>query len=88
MSEPVFFGVVRHHGREEPRRFFEIVPPCYSDKARLRELVYCTRLDILLNGDGMINAPLDDLMKVYRRLKERGKLPPEDRGVKPKKEGG
>jgi len=36
----------------------------------------------------MINAPLDDLMKVYRRLKERGKLPPEDRGVKPKKEGG
>ena len=47
------------------------------------ELVYCTRLDSLPNGDAMINAPLVDLMRVYYKLLAAGKLPPRDTGMKP-----
>lgn len=81
---PVYFAVVKQWGRESPRKFFETIPQSLLTKERARELIYCTRLDTLPNGETMITAPLDDLMKVYLRLKAAGKLPPEDRGIKPK----
>jgi hypothetical protein len=74
----VYFGVVRWNGGDSPRRFHDEVP-----RELLRKqspLVYCTRLDNLPNGDAMINAPLDELMRVYTYLRDRDKLPAEDRG--------
>lgn len=83
MSERVYFGVIRWNGAEQPRLFFDIVP---NDlQRRGSPLVYCTRLDNMPNGEQMITAPLAYLFAVYRRLRDRGKLPAEDRGIKPKK---
>lgn len=76
----VYFGIVVVNGREYPRLIYDELI-----KVERKRLVYCTRLDTLAGGDRMIVTPLADLMLVYERLKARSKLPPEDRGVPPKK---
>jgi hypothetical protein len=78
MSDAVYFGVIRWNGGESPRRFYDEVPRELLRKGA--PLVYCTRLDTLPNGDAMVNAPLDHLMRVYVYLRDRNKLPAEDRG--------
>jgi hypothetical protein len=82
MTEPVYFAVVRRNGVESPRLFFERVPPDFLRKDS--PLVYCTRLDTLPGAMRMITSPLDDLFWLYRKLRDRGKLPVENRGPKPK----
>lgn len=81
MTEPVYFAVVRRHGRESPQLFFDIVPPVLLKKEN-RELVYCTRLDTLPGGAALSLEPLSVLFQMYRAMLKAGKLPPDQRGAK------
>ena len=83
-TEPVFFGVIRRNGVESPRLFYDIVP---SELLRKNSpLIYCTRLDTMPSGDRLITESLDRLFVVWLHLRKVNKLPPEDRGKKPKAE--
>jgi hypothetical protein len=76
--EPVYFGVIRNHGVETPRLFYERVPPDLLKKGS--RLVYCTRLDTLPAGDRLVSQSLARLFEVYQRLRDAGRLPVENRG--------
>jgi hypothetical protein len=86
MTEAVYFAVVKWLNRERPQRFHDLVPPGLTKRGS--PLVYCTRLDTLPDGDRLIQTPLWKLMVTYRAMKKAGKLPPENRGPKPRTEGG
>ena len=78
MSEPVYFAVIRHHGRETPRLYFDVLP-------KLPEMVYCTRLNWVPGGEAWSELPLYKLMMVYRMLKRAKNLPPDLRAIGTKK---
>lgn len=75
MAEAVYFAVVRQHGVNSPRKFFEFLPRSFAG-----ELVYCTRLDKLPAADALIAAPLDQLMRLYEAMRRDGTLPADNRG--------
>jgi hypothetical protein len=77
VSNPVYFVVVRRHGRTSPRLIYDRLPAWMTGKrAALDGLVFAYRLDILPDADRWLARDLDTLWTIYRRRETAGTLPP------------
>lgn len=75
---PAYFIVATRHGREYASISHDELP------AKIRNLVYVVRLDVLPNAAELVRASTGQLYAVYCRLRDRGKLPPRWEPPKPK----
>ncbi|HJQ59438.1 MAG TPA: hypothetical protein VJ890_21200 [Vineibacter sp.] len=82
-GSPVYFGIVMSHGVERPQLFYDEVPRALLVKRS--PLVYCCRLDKIC-ANVQIALTVRDIYAVYRGWKADGKLPPDERGERPKAE--
>jgi hypothetical protein len=79
MTEPVYFVVEAHHGREYATVHHEHLQ--LGD----RKLVYTLRLDKLPNPERWTQMPLAELYALYCKLRDAGQLPPPNIADAPKK---
>ena len=72
-----YFGIVMRHGQEMPQVFYDEVPRPLLVKGT--PLVYCCRI-----SEALSKLPVRDIHAVYRGWKADGKLPPDERGARPR----
>lgn len=84
MSGPVYFGIVLRNGRECPQVYHDEVPRPLLVKGS--PLVYCTRLDTRPDAEALASLSVRNLFAMYKRLKATNRLPPDQRGERPKAE--
>lgn len=72
-----YFGIVIAHGVERPQVYRDEVPRPLLVKGT--PLVYCCRI-----SEDLARLPVRDLYAVYRGWKADGRLPPDERGARPR----
>jgi hypothetical protein len=80
VSRRAYFVVERRMGREQPAIYWDELP-----HRPIRNLDYIVRLDLLPNAEALMHASLAELFRIYRALKQRGKLPPRWEPPSPRK---
>jgi hypothetical protein len=69
-NRPAYFVVAKRHGVEYACIVWDELP-----RAPIPNLVYLARLDTMPNADALGKLSTDQLLTLYRRLRNRGNLP-------------